>query len=82
MHAPLGLAVNPLLPAGYDILWTLIIAAVAALLFASAWQILRSPQLTGFQSLVWLAVVLALPVLGPFAWFVLRPKPAKADARG
>jgi len=74
-------AVNPLLPAGYDVAWTAIVVALAALTATALWQALRSRAHSGGQQLLWALVILAAPVLGALAWFVLgRPKRRSAAA--
>ena len=73
---------NPLLPAGYDIMWSLVLAVALALTVTALWQVLRSRELTGTQAVVWALVILALPVLGPVAWWILRPgRDARAAGR-
>lgn len=68
---------NPLMPAGYDLAWTLIVIAVLALMLTALWQALRSKAHTGGQQLLWALVILIAPVVGSLAWFVLgRPKRA------
>lgn len=62
---------NPLLPAHYDIVWTLILGAVLALMLTALWQALRSKAHTGVEQLLWALVILVAPVLGPLAWFAL-----------
>ncbi|WP_306232312.1 PLDc N-terminal domain-containing protein [Agrococcus beijingensis] len=77
--------VNPLLPAGYDLVWTLVIATLAALAVVAALQVLRAKQLSGLEVAVWLLVIVALPVLGPVAWFItgrrLRASSIEAQRR-
>lgn len=75
-------AVNPLVPAGYDVMWTVVLITALVLSVTALWQALRSPSHTGTQQLLWALIVLVAPVLGALAWFVLgrRARPA-ADAR-
>ncbi|MCH1883711.1 PLDc N-terminal domain-containing protein [Agrococcus sp. ARC_14] len=62
---------NPLLPATYDIVWSLIVVAVLALMLTALWQALRSKAHTGGQQLLWALLIVLAPVLGALAWFVL-----------
>ena len=62
-------APNPLLPASYDIIWSIVVVAVLALMLTALWQILRAKSLTGVDAIVWVLVVLAMPVLGAILWF-------------
>lgn len=68
----LAATVNPLMPAGYDLLWTVVLVATFALTATALWQALRSPAHTGGQQLLWAAVIVVAPVAGALAWFVLR----------
>ncbi|MET4097907.1 hypothetical protein ABIB37_000144 [Agrococcus sp. UYP10] len=68
--------VNPLLPTGYDVIWTVAVLALLALAAVAIVQVLREPTLSGLGAVLWLLVILALPVLGAVAWFVLRPRRA------
>jgi len=64
--------VNPLVPAGYDVVWSAIalVAAVCAVvaLVSLMWAARR---LTATQALVWVLVVLLIPVAGPAAWLAV-----------
>ena len=74
---------NPLLPAGYDVVWTLVLVGLAALTVAALWQALRSKAHTGGQQLLWALVIVVAPVLGSLAWFVLRrPRRSTTGAAG
>ncbi|WP_105565821.1 hypothetical protein [Microbacterium halophytorum] len=65
----MGSSANPLLPAAYDIAWALLLLAIAALTVTTVVSMVRTRELTGFAFLVGFVIVLALPVLGPIAWF-------------
>lgn len=65
---------NPLLPASYDLIWSGVIVVVLALVVTALWQALRSKAYSGGQQLMWALLIVAVPVLGAIAWFVLgRP---------
>jgi len=60
---------NPLLPATYDVFWTVAIALVAALAVVALVSIGRHARRLGSaQALGWTLVVIVVPVLGPLAW--------------
>lgn len=74
------LAPNPLIPAGYDILWSVIVVAVVALTITALLQALRSKAYTGGQQLLWALLIVAAPVLGSLVWFVLGRPRASVDS--
>jgi hypothetical protein len=67
-------SIDPLLPAWYDLGWSVLGAAVVVahvvLLLAAIWSISSSRQLTGAGRLLWIVVVLAFPLLGSVGWFL------------
>lgn len=66
------MSANPLLPASYDLLWAIAFVAVVGLGVAAFVGISRRARSTPLAvSLVWIALVLLVPVLGPLAWFVV-----------
>ncbi|GAA5094712.1 hypothetical protein GCM10025760_26180 [Microbacterium yannicii] len=66
---------NPLIPAGYDIVWSLAAAIVIALAIVALVTLARSgDRLTPTQGLLWAALVLLVPVLGPIAWLTTGRK--------
>jgi hypothetical protein len=66
--------INPLLPASYDIAWSLVVGVVLVahlgFFLAALWSISSSRRLTGAGRLLWVVVVLAFPLLGSAAWFL------------
>lgn len=66
---------NPLLPAGYDIAWSVAALAVIVLIGVALVTLARSAKrLTGLQALLWTLIVLFVPVVGALAWlFIGRP---------
>jgi hypothetical protein len=66
-------AVNPLLPAGYDVAWTLMLAAIVSLAVVAVAQLTRAKAIRGLEAAIWVLVILALPVVGPLAWLAIRP---------
>ena len=73
-------AVNPLLPAGYDVMWTVVLLAALVLTAIALWQALRSPAHTGTQHLLWALIILVAPLLGALAWFVLGRQPRQSGS--
>lgn len=72
---------NPLIPAGADILWSVISAIVIALAVTALILLARSAaQLTMTQAVIWTLVILFVPVLGPVAWLAVRRR-TQASAR-
>lgn len=61
--------VNPLLPAGYDIVWSVVMVAIVVLMVVALVSLMRlAKSITPGVGLVWALVVLLLPVVGPLAW--------------
>ena len=76
------LSANPLLPAGYDIAWTLIsLVGLALLVWALVSLARRTRGLTSTQALVWTLVVIFIPVAGPLAWLFIGRRAAAPAAR-
>jgi len=63
---------NPLIPAGYDIAWSVITFLVIALTILAFVSIARAAKrLTTAQGLLWAALVVLIPLLGPLAWLAV-----------
>ncbi|UVI37088.1 PLD nuclease N-terminal domain-containing protein [Brevibacterium spongiae] len=69
---------NPLLPATYDILWSVGILVALALLVWALVGIAKS-ALDSNTKLVWVIIAFLLPLIGPICWLVIRPR--KEDNR-
>lgn len=63
---------SPLVPAAYDVMWSVLVVGLLGLLAAALWSIHRSRTATAHEQLAWTLVVLLLPVVGPLLWFVAR----------
>lgn len=63
---------NPLMPAGYDIVFGAVAVLVIAFTVVAFISYLRAP-VTGLKALLWALVILFVPVLGPLGWFAYRP---------
>lgn len=66
-------AANPLLPAGYDVIWTISLAVIASLAVVAIAQLVRAKAVAGLEAAIWVLIILVLPVVGPIAWFAVRP---------
>jgi hypothetical protein len=76
-----GETANPMLPAGYDLAWTLVPILMIALIAVSLVSIARhSDGLSSWATAVWSAVVIFATLLGPIAWFLIG-RPAARAAR-
>ena len=64
-------SLGPLFPEGYDVVWALVIAAIALLVVAAFVRIARSRDLTPTARVVWVALVLLTAPLGAFAALLL-----------
>lgn len=74
---------NPLIPVGYDIAWSVIAALVIALAIVALISLARSAKrLTSWQALIWAALILFVPVLGPIAWMTVGRRNAPSTVRG
>lgn len=74
---------NPLLPAGYDIAWSVITALVIGLTVVALILLARSAKrLTPFRGMLWTLIVLLIPVLGPIAWLTIGRRANAADMSG
>lgn len=59
-----------LFPASYDFAWAAAVVAVVAGVIWMIVTVVRSP-LTGVAKASWIAVAIALPLVGVIAWFAL-----------
>jgi hypothetical protein len=74
---------NPLIPAGYDIAWSIVAVLVFALAVAALVSLARSAKrLSATQALVWTLVILFVPVAGPVAWLAIGRRAMPADQAG
>lgn len=74
-------AANPLIPAAYDIVWSVVAVAIFAVAVVALVSIWRSRSaLTGTQVLVWTLLVVLLPALGAAAWFLAGHPRAQRSA--
>jgi hypothetical protein len=72
------MAPNPLLPAGYDVVWSVVSFVTLVLVIVALVSISRSAKLlTSTQALVWTLVAILVPVLGPVAWLAIGRRAAQ-----
>ncbi|MCK6065771.1 MULTISPECIES: PLD nuclease N-terminal domain-containing protein [Microbacterium] len=63
---------SPLIPASYDIVWSIVTVLIIALTIVALVTLARSARrLTATQALIWTVVVLFIPFLGPAAWLTI-----------
>ncbi|MBV0893893.1 PLDc N-terminal domain-containing protein [Microbacterium sp. NC79] len=73
--------INPLIPAGYDIAWSVAALVGVVLLVIALVSIGRDSSLTAGQRLVWVLLAIFLPVVGPVAWLVAGRRATAARAQ-
>ncbi|MDA3148165.1 PLDc N-terminal domain-containing protein [Leucobacter sp. UCMA 4100] len=72
--------VNPLMSAGYDVVWIAFVACTVVMIAIALVSIRRNRQsLTSWQALIWGLVVIFVPIIGPAAW-LLAGRPARLPA--
>ena len=70
---------NPLIPAGYDMAWSVVAVLLIALTIAALFTLMRAAAgLSATQALVWTLVVLFLPVVGAVTWLTIGRRAAPA----
>lgn len=63
---------NPLIPAGYDIAWSLVAFVTFALTVVAIVSLMRiARRLTTTQAVVWVVVVVFVPLVGPLSWLFI-----------
>jgi hypothetical protein len=74
-------APNPLIPAGYDVLWTVVVVALAIAVLAALVSIARAAsRMSALMTLGWVLIVLVFPFLGVLAWLVAGRRFTRAVA--
>lgn len=64
--------IDPLIPAGYDIAFSIVPLVLLGLMVAGLVSIIRRYRLmSGFESFGWTAFVVFAPVLGTLVWFTI-----------
>lgn len=72
------MAPNPLLPAGYDVIWSVVSFVTLVLVIVALVSISRSAKLlTSTQALVWTLVTIFVPVLGAVSWLTIGRRAAR-----
>ena len=76
-------SIGPLFPEGYDLVWSLVIAALVLLTVAALVRVARSRDLTLGGQAVWLLLVIFAPPLGGIAALLLvhRNTAPRPDSR-
>ena len=74
------LETNPLIPTSYDVVWSVIAAAILVATISAAVSIVRHTRvLSGGALALWLLLVLCLPGIGAVAWFIAGRGPAQRE---
>jgi uncharacterized membrane protein len=80
MEGMFAAAVNPLIPAWYDLIWSGLAVVAIAVMVTAFVSIGRAKGVTGTRALGWILVVLCLPFAGSIAWFLWgKPRARTAD---
>ena len=75
-------SVNPLLPATYDIVWSVVTALMLVLLIVALVSLARTAKrLPSAHALVWTLIAIFVPIVGPLAWLFVGRRSAAASAR-
>lgn len=78
----MGDSTNPLIPAGYDIAWTMISVLLIVLVIVALVSIGRTAsRLSASQVLIWTLVTIFVPVVGPIAWLLVGRRSSLANVR-
>lgn|GEM_PF-871052 len=65
-------AQNPLVPQGYDIAWSVAAVSYLVLIVIAVVSLSRTaPRMSPWLALVWAALILVVPFLGPVAWLAV-----------
>ncbi|MGP6172467.1 PLD nuclease N-terminal domain-containing protein [Microbacterium sp. A196] len=68
---------NPLLPAAYDITWSVAVVAVLLLMVIALISIARTAKrITSPQALIWTLVAIFVPLVGPLSWLFIGRRSA------
>lgn len=70
---------NPMIPAGYDVLWTIAVVALAVVVIGALVSVGRAAsRMSALLTLGWVLAVIFLPVVGSLAWFAVGRRAALA----
>lgn len=77
----MGDPTNPLVPAGFDIVWSVLLAIGLVLAVVALISIARAAKrLSASQSLLWTLLVLFLPIVGSVTWLAIGRRAAPKQA--
>ena len=69
--------VNPLVPAAYDVIWSITAVGVLLLMVIALVSISRTAKrITSWQALIWALVVIFVPLVGPLSWLFIGRRSA------
>lgn len=68
---------NPLLPAAYDVAWSVTVVGVILLMVIALISIARTTKrITSWQALIWTLVAIFIPFVGPLSWLFIGRRSA------
>jgi hypothetical protein len=72
---------NPLIPAGYDIAWSSAAVVIFVFVLVAVVSLARAARrITGTQALLWTAIILFVPLVGPLCWMLIGRRAAVPSA--
>ncbi len=78
----MGEPVNPLIPVGYDIAWTVVTVLMIALLLVAFISLVRfAPRLKATSALIWSLLIICVPIVGPIAWLAVGRRSGLSSAQ-
>ncbi|WP_175420461.1 PLDc N-terminal domain-containing protein [Rhodococcus sp. SGAir0479] len=69
------------LPLADDLTWTAAALVWLALVIVTTVSVLRAGHVSATAKIAWILIALALPILGPVAWFAFGNAPAARGRR-
>ncbi|MGO2745972.1 PLD nuclease N-terminal domain-containing protein [Microbacterium sp.] len=70
---------NPLLPAAYDVVWSVAVLGALLLLVIALVSLSRTAKrITSFHALIWTLAAIFIPYVGPLSWLFIGRRAANA----
>jgi hypothetical protein len=68
---------TPVIPAGYDVVWTVVMVAYIGLIIVALVSLSRTAlRLSSWLALAWAALIIVVPILGALAWIAVGRRAA------
>ena len=78
----MGNSINPIIPVGYDIAWTMFSVLIIALVVVALVSMARTAKrLTSAQAMIWALVTIFVPVVGPLVWLSIGRRSGLAQVQ-